>query len=266
MKMRKSTGPKSIVVAHLRYLVMDLKCDVVKPLSVYDWLENYFLSLTSIPCKILEHIVLRNLLEKIDTTLNNRQHGFRKGLSCETQICSTMYDILYGIDNQKTVHAAVLDFTKAFDRVPHGLLLQELSQIADVDNYLLYWVHNFLTDRKQRVVLQGCSSDPKPVCSGIPRGSVLGPVLFLVFINDIPECLNYSCAPFANDTLVYQKNSSSKDCKRFQRNLDSLSTWADKWGMLFNISKSKIISFNPKTDISQHKLIGSALDYVDSTT
>jgi len=141
--------------------------------------NNYYpISLTSIPCKISEHIALRNLLEKSDTKLNNRQHGFRRGLSCETQICATMHDILYAIDNQKTVHAAVLDFTKAFDWVPHGLLLQKLSQTADVDNYLLRWVHNFLTDRKQRVVLQGCSSDPKPVRSGVPQEPVLGPVLF----------------------------------------------------------------------------------------
>jgi len=176
-----------------------------------------------------------------------------------------MHDILCAIGNQKTVQAAVLDFTKEFDRVPHGLLLHKLSQIANVNNYLLRWVHNFLTDRKQRVVLQGCSSDPKPVCSGVPQGSVFWPVLFLVFINDLPECLNCSCALFADDTLVYQKISSSEDCKRFQHNLDSLSTWADKWGMSFNISKGKIISFNPKTDNPQYKLIGSVLDHVDST-
>jgi len=144
----------------------------------------------------------------------------------------------------------VLGFTKVFARVPHGLLLQKLSQIADVAKYLLRWVHNFLTDKKQRVVLQGCSSDSKPVCSGVPHGSVLGPVLFLVFINDFPECLNCSCALFADDTLVYQEISLSKDYKRFQHNLDSLSTWADKWGISFNISKSKIISFNPMTNTS----------------
>jgi len=141
-----------------------------------------------------------------------------------------MHDILYAIDNQKTVHAAVLDFTKALGWVPHALLLQKLSQIADVDNYLLRWVHNFLTDREQRVVLQCCSSDPKPVCSGVPLGSVLGLVLFLVFINDLLECLNCSCALFADDTLVYQEISSSEDCKRFQRNLDSLSTLVEKTG------------------------------------
>jgi len=114
----------------------------------------------------------------------------------------------------------VLNFTKAFDWVSHALLLQKLSEIADVDNYLLRCFYNFLTDRVQRVVLQGCSSEPKPVCSGAPQGSVFGPVLFLVFLNDFCECLNCFCALFADDTLVYLDIFSLGDCKRFLRNLD----------------------------------------------
>jgi len=97
--------------------------------------------------------------------------------------------------------------------------------------------------------------DSKPVCSGVLQGSVLGPVPFLVFINDLPECLNCSCALFANDTIVYQEISSSEDCKRFQQNLNSLSTWAEKWGMSFNISKSKIISFNLRPILPNTRLL-----------
>ena len=82
--------------------------------------KNYRpISLTSIPCKILEHIVLRNLLAKVDKHLHNRQHGFRRGLSCETQLCAKLNDILSSVDRHKSVHAAVLDFSKAFDRVHH---------------------------------------------------------------------------------------------------------------------------------------------------
>ena len=82
---------------------------------------------------MLEHLVLRILLEKIDTKLKNRQqHGFRKGLSCETQICATMQDILYSTDKHETVHVAVLDFTKAFDRPPHALLMKKLTEIAEL--------------------------------------------------------------------------------------------------------------------------------------
>jgi len=116
---------------------------------------------------MLEHLVLRNLLEKIDAKLNSRQHGFRKGLSCETQICATMHDILHSTDTHQTFHAAVLDFTKAFDRVPHALLMKKLSEIADLDEYILHWISNFLTNHTQRVVLQGHTSDLLPVTSGV---------------------------------------------------------------------------------------------------
>ena len=107
------------------------------------------ISLTSVPCKILEHIVLRNLNARLDSILHHRQHGFRRGLSCETQLCSTMHDIYTAVDNSSTVHAVVMDFTKAFDRVPHALLMSKLSKVPDIGDYLLHGIHDFLTNRTQ---------------------------------------------------------------------------------------------------------------------
>ena len=201
------------------------------------------ISLTSIPCKILEHIVLRNLLAKVDKILHNRQHGFRQGLSCETQLCATLNDILTSVDQQKSVHAAVLDFAKAFDRVPHALLMEKLSK-TDIDDYIISWIHNFLLHRSQCVVLDGKESNFLPVTSGVPQGSVLGPVLFLLFINDLPECVTCSVSLFADDTLLYQEISTTGDIDSFQQNLDALGRWATKWGMEFNVNKSKILIFN----------------------
>ena len=107
--------------------------------------------LTSIPCNLLEHILLGDIfLEKINGFLHNRQHGFRRGLSCETQLYATIHDIL--ADKDQSVHALVLDFTKAFDRVPHSLLMEKLSKIKTINEYLLRWIHNFLLNRSQCVI------------------------------------------------------------------------------------------------------------------
>jgi len=101
---------------------------------------NYYrpISLTSIPCKLLEHIVLGILLGKIYGFLHSRQHGFRKGLSCETQLCATMHDILSAANKDLSTHAAVLDFTKAFDKVPHALFMEKLSRIGTIDTHILH--------------------------------------------------------------------------------------------------------------------------------
>ena len=147
----------------------------------------------------------------------------------------------------------------------HALLMRKLSEIADVNDYLLSWIHDFLTNRTQRVVLQGNASESLSVTSGVPQGSVLGPVLFLIFINDLPDCLDCSCALFADDTLVYQEICSVDDCNNFQRNLDSLGAWSENWGMSFNTSKSKIMSFNSTASTPDYTLNGSILEHVDST-
>ena len=223
------------------------------------------ISLTSIPCKMLEHIVLSNLLSIIDEKLYNRQHGFRKGLSCETQLCATLHDILKATDTRLPVHAAVLDFTKAFDRVPHMMLMEKLRKIANIDDYMLCWIHDFLTNRTQRVVLDGQFSQSLRVTSGVPQGSVLGPVLFLVFINDLPECIDCSVGLFADDTLVYHTIQHQQDITRFQENLNALGLWAKQWGMSFNINKSKIIAFNSRNEVPPYTMDGTVLEYVPST-
>ena len=105
------------------------------------------ISLTSIPCKLLEHILLGGILEKIDGFLHNRQHGFRRGLSWETQLCATIHDILAVTNKDQSWHAAVLDFTKAFNRVPHSLLMEKISKVETIDEYLLRWIQNFLLNR-----------------------------------------------------------------------------------------------------------------------
>ena len=100
-----------------------------------------------------------------------------------------------------------------------------------------------------------------PATSGVPQGSVLGPVLFLVFINDLPECIDCSIALFANDTLIYQRIRSKQDSMKFQNNLNALCSWANCWGMSFNLDKSKILAFNSKGHVPEYKINHTVLNH-----
>lgn len=223
------------------------------------------ISLTCISCKVLEHIVLKNLNAKLDNVLHHRQHGFRRGLSCETQLCSTMHDIYTAVDNSNTVHAVVMDFTKAFDRVPHALLMSKLSKVPDIDDYLLRWIHDFLTNRIQQVVLDAKSSESLPVSSGVPQGSVLGPTLFLLYINDLPDVIDCNISLFADDTLLFQIVNNLDDENRMQNNINKVRAWADHWKMDFNVAKCSIMVFNGKGTTPKYKLGSEILEHVEQT-
>ena len=146
--------------------------------------ENYRpISLTCVCCKLLEHIICTHIIHHLDTQniLSKLQHGFRSRHSCVSQLTITMHDLLKHRDKRTQVDLAILDFSKAFDTVPHQRMLGKLS-FYGIKGPLLNWIAAFLKDRHQRVVVAGMTSGPEPVDSGVPQGSVLGPLLFLLHI------------------------------------------------------------------------------------
>ena len=123
------------------------------------------------------------------------------------QLCGTFHEL----SKKQTTHAIVLDFAKAFDKVPHKLLLQKLSTVPNISNQILMWIHSFLCNRKQKVVIKGHTSLELPVTSGVPQGSVIGPTLFLAYINDLPTHVNCGIILFADETLIYQVVNNDDD-------------------------------------------------------
>ena len=174
--------------------------------------------------------------------LTDLQHGFRSGRSCETQLITTFHDIASAYNKKGSqIDIAVLDFSKAFDTVPHDGLLSKLKHYG-IDDKIWLWISNFLKQRKQRVVVDGIQSDLVTVDSGVPQGTVLGPILFLLHINDLPSVISSKVRLFADDCLVYREIKNRQDQIALQKDLNLLENWGSKWGMRFNAAKCNIIT------------------------
>ena len=206
-------------------------------------------SLTSICCKILEHIIYSSLFAHLDEhkVLMDCQRGFRKGHSCKSQLLIIVNNILSNLDANKQTDVLLLDFAKAFDKVPHERLCKKLFHYG-VRGSLLGWIKNFLKNRSQTVLLEGHKSLPKPVLSGVPQGTVLGPLLFLCYINDLPDLLISKIQLYADDVLLYSTVTSLEDCKQLQLDLHSLESWANIWQMQFNPDKCQHLRITNKHD------------------
>ena len=167
-------------------------------------------SLTCICCKTLEHIIVSNINKHLafESILADCQPGFRSQMSCETQLVQFFHDLVSNLDralnrNQRQTDVIIMDFAKAFDKVPHRRLLYNLDYYG-IRGSTHKLITSWLSGRFQKVVLDSQASDPVPVLSGVPQGSVLGPVLFLIFINDLPENIRSSVRLFADDCVLYR--------------------------------------------------------------
>ena len=148
-------------------------------------------------------------------------------------------------DKQIPSDVIYLDFQKAFDKVPHERLLRKLHAVGLGDS-VCAWIRDWLTSRKQRVVLNGQSSEWLPVTSGVPQGSVLGPILFLIYINDLETGLQSTISKFADDTKVGGRALTWRECEAIQNDLDKIIQWSEQWQMPFNLDKCKVMHFGTR--------------------
>ena len=202
----------------------------------------------------MESIVNKSLTDFLKThnILRQQQFGFQKDKSCSLQLLNCTNSWIDCLDQKKSVDVVYIDFQKAFDTVVHSKLLHKLEAILP-NRFLKGWIRSFLSGRSQVVTLNGTLSEPIPVSSGVPQGSVLGPTLFLIYINDLVDIIKHSkITLFADDLKIY---NTSDQQQLLQSDLDSLSSWATEWQLSISHSKSNVLYLG-KNNPKHHYFLG----------
>jgi hypothetical protein len=209
-------------------------------------------SLTCILCKVLESFIRDAIVRHMDdyNLYTKCQHGFRNKRSCVTQLLEVMEILTDSFDDGEAIDMVYLDFKKAFDTVPHQRLLCKLQSYG-ITNKVYSWVADFLSGRSQRVRVGKAFSSFNDVLSGIPQGSILGPTLFTIFINDISDDIQSFCRIFADDTKVF---NTVKNNSILQEDLDRLQGWSEKWNLYFNASKCNVLHMGRKNPSCKYVL------------
>ena len=286
LKATKSPGPDNIYAR----LIKETKNIIISPLSLIfnesiksgvipeDWklanvtpifkkgdkrnAANYRpISLTSLIGKILETVVrdkIEDHLEK-NKLIRNSQHGFRKNHSCLTNLLEFFEVVSTNVHCNKPFDIIYLDFEKAFDKVSHTHLINKVESLGITGN-LSRWIKEWLSHRSQRVVINGTESTWSNVTSGVPQGSVLGPLLFLIYINDIDSGITSNISKFADDTKLGGVCRNHSEYNTIQDDLNKLGEWSKKWFMSFNANKCKVMHLGKNNLNFKYKLFDTDLE------
>ena len=202
------------------------------------------ISLTSVLVKILEKLVKSTLMQHLTSNnlISDNQHGFVNQRACVTNLLETADFLTAQHADKIPTYLILLDFAKAFDKVPHRRLIHKLEGYG-IQGKLLSWIRAFLSNRKQRVCLGNFSSNLAPVTSSVPQGSVLGPTLFIIYINDLVDLISNRTNMYADDTKILSPINCSGDVERLQNEMDNIIDWTNNWLMKLNIDKCKVMHF-----------------------
>ena len=212
--------------------------------------ENYRpISLTSHIIKIIERVIKKQIVEYLvnNNRITKNQHGFQKHRSCQTQLIPHVNTILLNFLMDIDTDMIYLDYAKAFDKVDHQLLLKKLYAYG-IRGKLLMWINSYLSNRSQVVVINGVQSKPAKVVSGVPQGTVLGPVLFLLYLNDLECSIKHSLvSSFADDTRLKKSISEAKDTNLLQEDLNCAIKWSEEANMLLHQKKFELLTHSTDT-------------------
>ena len=226
------------------------------------------ISLTSVVVRVMERVIKQKMLRhlKINRLIHPTQHGFLPKKSTSTNLISYLDYITKKLDEGQPVDVLYLDFSKAFDKVPHRRLIQKLKSY-NFSGELVSWISKWLADRKQRVLVNGAYSEWRDVDSSVVQGSVLGPILFVIYINDIDSCISNNegiISKFADDTKLAKVINNSETAAEMQQIINKIEKWSKEWGMQFNTKKCSILHLGRQNARHCYTMNGEELQSVSN--
>ena len=288
LKLNKSPGPDNLSPNFIKKLIDDLtepltiifqnsyktgivpnQWKIAKITALFkkgnrSYVGNYRpVSLTSVIGKCMEQLIKEHVMKHMLTNnlISSKQYGFIPGRSTSLQLLKVLDEWTALIDEGISIDCIYMDFQKAFDKVPHNRLMAKLAAYK-IEKKTLNWIKHFLNDRTQQVTIQGENSDFRDVTSGVPQGSILGPLLFVIYINDLAKTTNSSVFLYADDTKIFRPIKTEKDKEILREDLHKLQAWSDKWLLKFHPDKCKHLEIGQKNNQSQYKLNINSKDHI----